>query len=615
MCGIGGYQLKQSATFNADAVLATIEEMQRHRGPDGRGRWISKDGITALCHTRLAIVDLTDKGAQPMSSVDGCLTITYNGEIYNWRELRNQLEKRGVKFYTNSDTEIILAGYQEWGYDVLQRIRGMYAFALWVKQDRTLFCARDRVGKKPFVYSQSSKGFFFASEIPPLKRMAHTVGIDISHDETGLANMLLHNLRHIPEPCTAYKGIRKLRPGHALIVKNGVVERVWRHWVPQPVKVNKPKELRSILEEAVAIRTIADVPVGALLSGGIDSTAIVHLMQQHNNQPVRTYAFGVDKNDEDLRRARLIATKLGTKHKEFYFDPGRQYEILKKILVTYGEPIMLLPLIHAYELSEAIRDEGIKVVLNGNGADELFYGYTGHLKTAQVTRLINMLGWLRYFLPRTEHPKLSVLLAPPGKRKAVFYRRKAQEYWPTIFQNDFLSILENVVSREMDEWGMLFPHEDFIDESNYLSLIIENTHSLTISSDLPAMMASVEMRAPFLDQYVISAAMGIHFSKKIKGPRDGSQLKNILRKAVSDLVPAEIMQASKRGFGMGVQERDVLRGPWEKYADNIFTNYPLPNLFDANKIRKMWIDAKQKGEAKWDLLAKLFAIGMWEYTH
>jgi len=611
MCGIGGYQLRPSTTLNTDTLLTTLQVMQHHRGPDGKGRWTTANKSTGLCHTRLAIVDLTETGNQPMSSPDGQLTITFNGEIYNWQILRNQLAERGVTFKSHSDTEVILAGYREWGYGVLQKLRGMYAFALWDNQSKMLFCARDRIGKKPFIYSESSKGFFFASAIPPLRAISQIAGINESRDETGLANMLLHNLRHIPEPCTAYKGLRKLRPGHALVVQNGRVKRMWRHWTPQPQKIDTPRQLRTIIEEAVAIRTVADVPVGALLSGGVDSTAIVHLMQQQNNEPIHTYAFGANKDDEDIRRARLVSEKLGTRHKEFYFDPIRQYAVFKKIIATYGEPIMLLPLIHAYELSEAIHDDGIKVVLNGNGADELFYGYTGHLNTARVTRLINMLGWMRHFLPKMEHPKLSVFFAPPGKRKSVFYHRKAEERWPTIFQSDAISTLENIVSKEMEEWGQLLPNEDFIDESNYLSLLIENTHSLTIASDLPGMMASIEMRAPFLDQEVISAAMGIHYSKKVKGPKDGSQLKNILRKAVSDLVPAEVMHAPKRGFGMGVQERDILLGPWKKHADDIFNNYPSNNFFDTHKIRKMWISTSKSGVGQWDLLAKLFSIGLW----
>jgi len=488
----------------------------------------------------------------------------------------------------------------------------MYAIALFDQQKKEMLLARDHIGKKPLIYAESESGFAFCSEISALRRWPE---IDLSIDQDALGAMILHNMRHIPEPGTIFQGIKKLRPGHAIIVRDGRIKRMWRYWTPRSRKVASQDELRTILEEAVAIRCIADVPVGALLSGGVDSTAIVNLMRQYLDEPVRTYAFGVDRNDEDLRRARFMARRLGTRHKEFYFNPARQLEVLKKILATYGEPIMLLPLVHAFELSKAISDDGIKVVLNGNGADELFYGYTGHIKTARVTRLINLLSWARYILPEIKHTNLSIFFSPPGKRKAALYRNMAKAYWPMVFKPDAIDKLENIVSQEMVAWGTLIPNHDYIDESNYLALLVENSHSLTIASDLPAMMASVEMRSPFLDQEVIAAAMSIPFSRKVKGPKDGSKLKYVLRKAVSDLMPQEIINAPKRGFGMGVQEKDVLLGPWRSQADEIFDEYPEMGVFDTEKVRTLWRDAKKYGSSSWSLLAKMFSIGLWRHLN
>ncbi|WP_136808693.1 asparagine synthase (glutamine-hydrolyzing) [Desulfosediminicola flagellatus] len=611
MCGIGGYQLRPSTDEQCGELLGIVREMLNHRGPDANGSWQSEDKQTGLAHTRLAIVDLSSAAAQPMCSVDGLLAVTFNGEIYNWRELRKELLQSGAIFQTQSDTEVLLHGYIHWGRELLQRLRGMYAFALFDFKQSILFCARDKIGKKPFIYSLSEQGFFFSSEIPPLLTMADTVGIDTSIDQTGLANMLLHNIRHIPEPLTGIKGIKKLRPGHALIVKNGVIQEHWRHWRPEQRKSTTAGELLGLLEDAVAVRSMADVPVGALLSGGVDSTAIVALMQKTVGQPVNTYAFGVNPADEDLRRARFAAKHLGTTHEEFYFNPDCQFEIFKSMLVTYGEPFMLLPLIHAYQLSEAIHADGIKVVLNGNGADELFYGYTGHLRTARVSHVLNRIGWLRHVLPENRHPVLSVLGAKPGMRKATMYQRKAESCWPRVMQDDVVNTLEHAASTEMAAWGELLPHHDFIDESNYVSLLVENTHSLTLASDLPAMMASVEMRSPFLDQEVIAAAMGIHFTDKVHGPADGSGLKKILRTAVSGLVPPELLNAPKRGFGMGVQEKDVLLGPWWSHANELFHEYPEMGMFDSAKIQDMWTSALLKKTGQWDLLAKLFGIGLW----
>ena len=202
-------------------------------------------------------------------------------------------------------------------------------------------------------------------------------------------------------------------------------------------------------------------------------------------------------------------------------------------------------------------------------------------------------------------------MADPGKRKAELYRLKAEQRWGNILSDDIIEPIDNLVGEEMEYWSQVLPCNDFIDESNYLALLIENTHSLTTASDLPAMMASVEMRSPFLDQEVISAAMGIHYSKKVKGSKDGSGLKHILRMAVLDLVPFEVFNAPKRGFGMGIQERDVLLGPWCSHANRLLNEFPNLGIFDIGKISSMWQGSKNGSSVDWSLLAKLFAIGLW----
>lgn len=612
MCAVGGFYLRHcSPTFGYSEVLKKLCEKQIHRGPDGDDVWLSPCKKIGLTHNRLAIIDLSPGGTQPMQINDGAHVISFNGEIYNWRELREELQSLGVEFTSNSDTEVVIRAYDVWGQKLLDRLRGMYCFAIWDNAQGILFCARDRIGKKPFIYSQTEKGFFFASEIPALKCIADQAGVDLTINESGLANMLLHNLRHIPDPLTVFKGIYRLRAGHALIVKNGVIKKQWRYWNPSPEKIDSSAQLRSVIEDAVSVRSIADVPVGALLSGGLDSTAIVSIMQSRIDRPLQTYAFGENDSDIDILRARDVAKELGTHHKEFYYDPEKQYEIFKKIMEVYGEPIMLLPLIHSYELSEKIRDDGIKVVLNGNGADELFYGYKGHLRTAYISRLLSYLGWIRKIIPTSENRILSFLKALPGKRKSELYRAAGREIWPKIIRTEKLPKLTNTVADEMLYWGDILPNKDFIDESNYLSLLIENTHSLTTASDLPGMMASIEMRAPFLDQQIVERAMGIDYRAKVRGPRDGSQLKYILREAVKGLVPKQVLVASKRGFGQGIQERDVLLGPWRVHADRIFSNFPMPGFFDAKLIEHIWKESSESGDGPWSLISKLFAIGIW----
>jgi asparagine synthase (glutamine-hydrolysing) len=351
--------------------------------------------------------------------------------------------------------------------------------------------------------------------------------------------------------------------------------------------------------------------VGALLSGGVDSSAIVGLMRQHTSSPIHTYALGFDKDDEDLRRARLMASILGTKHKEFYFDPEEQWAIFQKLLKIYGEPIMLLPLVHTYALCNAIRDDGIKVVMSGNGADELFYGYTGHIRTLKVSRWLDRLAFMRPLFKPLSNSRLAVFSVPPGRRKSVFYKALANDERGMFFSEDSRVRLANRAAEEMEYWGDLCPSKRFIDESNFVGLMVENTHSVTIAGDLPAMAASIEMRSPFLDQEVVSFALATPVERKIPSLNNPGWLKAILREAVSDLMPAELLAAPKRGFGMGIQEAMVFNGPWKKHAEQIFSS-PLDGggLFDPEVMKKSWGNFLMGKESP-SKVARLFSIQMW----
>lgn len=618
MCGIGGIILRGPDSRIAE-VLSHMQAHIAHRGPDGSGTYIAEDEHFGFVHTRLAIVDLSNAAAQPMQAHGN--VIVFNGEIYNWRDLRRRLEGLGHRFSTHSDTETVLAGYREWGVNVLAHLRGMFAFALWDTMERTLFCARDRIGKKPFIYAEGSNGFCFASEIPAIRAASGLAGVDDALDHSALAAMLLHNLRHIPEPATIYRGIRKLRPGHAMIVQAGRVKKSWRYWNPQDDAdaVTTPvtsSTLRALLEECVELRRMADVPVGALLSGGVDSSAIVALAQSKADQPVRTYAMGLDANDEDLRRARIMAARIGTTHREFYFDASKQWVTFNRILVTYGEPIMLLPLVHTFELCEAIRSDGIKVVLSGNGADELFYGYTGMVQTSKLSRGVKAFEFLAplvHLLPAAHRGRaLEVLAAPRGARKAALYRHYAKSVWPGLIAPEALGDLANYAEAELAAWGSVAPNSDYIDESNFCGLMVENTHSVTIAADLPAMMAGVEMRAPFLDQQMIALALATPWQKKIVTSGEGNQLKKILKQAVADLMPHDILYASKRGFGMGIAQDDVVRGAWGAYGRELFSNPDSAGgLFSKSGLRDLW-QRYVKGEmAGSSLPSNMFAIQLW----
>jgi asparagine synthase (glutamine-hydrolysing) len=617
MCGIGGIY-STSRIERADALLAETRSRLRYRGPDGEGQWLASDESVGLCHTRLAILDLSPSGAQPMVTADGHCTLTFNGEIYNWIELRAELRNMGFRFTSNSDSEVLLAAWGAWGENMLRRLRGMYAFALYDNRSRSLFCARDRVGKKPLVYATGPQGFAFASAIPALLPLARAIGTDLSPDHAALATMLLHNLRHIPDPATAYKGLRRLRPGHALIVQDGRIKKMWRYWdvaaeIEQARNTAKSgsQAVRAVLEQSVELRRVADVPVGSLLSGGTDSSAITALAQSRSSEPLRTYAFGSDADDEDIARARSMSKRLGTVHREFYFDPSEQWPVFQKLLMEHGEPIMSFPLLHTYQLCRAIRNDGLKVVLAGHGADEIFYGYLGHFTTARLSSAIHRVEGIRALLAMVPQPwrplALSAAIAPRGSRKAALYRSYAGDLWRHIGLSD-----PEFFSAELRLWGEAGPHEDYIDESNFVALLVENAHSVTIASDLPAMLAPVEVRAPFLDQDMIALALALSWRTKIPADGDPTHLKEILKQAVSDIVPPDLLYAPKRGFGHGIAQHDVLLGAWREEVDGAVRAMPAGHWLNSKWVRRVWDRVQRGARAEWSVMARIFSILAWE---
>jgi len=609
MCAIGGIYIRQNKHIDLKHYLGSMLSIQRHRGPDAERLWIKPDNSIGLCHNRLAILGIGVSGNQPMHSAGKQITITFNGEIYNYQELRQELASKGSVFTTGTDTEVLIEAYRHWGFDMIHRLRGMFAFAIYDHNAEVLFCTRDRVGKKPFVFAETDSGFIFASEIPAVRQAP---GVDTRHDHDAIAAMLLHNLRHIPDPHTAYKGIRRLRPGHAILVKHGKIERAWRYWTPKASDEDTTRErLRSLLEESISLRMRSDVPVGALLSGGIDSSAIVNLMQKQSANPIHTYSLGLNKDDEDLHRARRVANELGTKHKEFYFDKEKQWEHLNKLIGIYGDPIMLLPFVHTYTLCSAIRKDGIKVVLGGNGADELFYGYKGHVRTLSVSRWLDKLSRISPILSLLKRTRLSWVAASRGARKSAFYEFVAKQTLPAFLSQDAISTIKNRAAEELQYWGELCPSNHYIDESNFVGLLVENPHSVTIAGDLPAMAASVEIRSPFLDQEIVSFALATDAEKKIPDTKNPDWLKAILREAVTDLMPESILRAPKRGFGAGIQESSLLSGPWKNKADQILRNASTLNGFlSKEKIEKAWTDFSN-GRGNAAAIAKQLAIQLW----
>ncbi|HTU02058.1 MAG TPA: asparagine synthase (glutamine-hydrolyzing), partial [Candidatus Sulfotelmatobacter sp.] len=372
MCGIAGKLLTDPEGVVGREEIRRMTQALAHRGPDGEGVYV--EGRLGLGHRRLAIIDLRDVAGQPMATEDGALCITFNGEIYNYRELRLRLEGAGYRFRTESDTEVLLHAYAAWGEACLPELRGMFAFALWDRRTRSLFLARDRVGKKPLFYHEGPEAFAFASEA---KALLQDPAIPRVPDPAAIHHYL--TLGYVPAPQSAFRGIRKLPPAHWLRVQDGRVT-LGRYWKLRygAKRSGRPAdwaaELTDRLKEAVRLRLVSDVPLGAFLSGGIDSSAVVAAMAETTSQPVRTFAVGFEDLAFDERRyARLVAEQFGTAHTELLLRPDA-VALLPRLVWHYDEPFADASAVPSYCISEATRRH-VTVALNGDGGDESFAGY------------------------------------------------------------------------------------------------------------------------------------------------------------------------------------------------------------------------------------------------
>jgi len=543
MCGIVGIWSNHTKE-EREKLVEKILERQHHRGPDNRGK-ISINDIT-LGNNRLAIIDLSPEANQPFISNCGRYILVYNGEIYNYIELKKELEDF-YKFKTHSDTEVLLASFMKWKYDCVKKFNGMFAFAIYDKEEKELFCARDRIGEKPFVYSEHPTGFYFASELGAL----YSIGVFSDElDEIGIHYSYLRNFRHIPEPFTKYKQIRRLEPAHAIIVKDKKIIKKWCYWSPN-IEYDpsiKEDDIFNIIDDAVRIRERADVQIATLLSGGVDSSIVTALMVNHGLKP-KAYTMKFD--DEEVGRAKYMAEYLGIELKIFEYHRELQKELYKEMLEIYGEDVRLLPLTHAALLYQEISKDNVKVVMTGIGGDELFYGYDGEYKQLLFSDIVRFLEVLpKKFLKLFEKIfsfnqdlKLLFELAQieNWKRKGYLYQKEATA--KGYFDYNYNTVL--------DFWAEKVKNAKYyIDISNWLGLITENAHSITITADLPSMIFSIESRAPFLDHRVVELAFKINAHKKVSR----KDRKIILKKTFKSLIPEKILYASKKGFGYGLQK-------------------------------------------------------------
>jgi len=563
MCGIAGFVdlwgRRARAVEERQEILARMCRIIRHRGPDDQGLMV-KTGV-AVGMRRLAIIDLVS-GNQPMSGEDGSVTIVFNGEIYNFQEIQPKLESLGHKFHTHSDTEAIVHAYEEFGPDCLKDLRGMFALAIWDDKARTLFIARDRAGKKPLYYTVTPSGtLVFGSELKAL--LEHP---DVEREIDPQALDAYFTLGYVPDPLSIFRNVHKLPPGHYLNFTNGqvTVKQYWDFEFQPEQSQNEGDyldELRALLDESVRLRLISDVPLGAFLSGGIDSSTVVGLMARHMGQPVKTFSIGFHEDSyNELKYARVTAQKFGTDHHEFFVTPDI-CDVVDELVWHFDEPFADSSAIPTYMVSKLARDH-VTVVLSGDGGDELFAGYTRYAverKRGGFERLPKPLreGVMRPLSERLPHSAWgrnylhNVSLDPISRyldsvsvftslnRKSLYTSDFSAQLGPGGYSGRlFYDLIDNVKSG------------DAVDRLLYLDSKTYLPGDILTKVDRMSMAVSLEARAPLLDHKLIEFVTRIPSSLKLAG----LETKRIMKRAVMDLVPAEILNRPKQGFGVPIQE-------------------------------------------------------------
>ena len=558
MCGIHGY-LRLDGGQVAAEVLSAMGNVTAHRGPDDEGQYIEPNGQCGIAMRRLSIIDLTG-GHQPLSNADGSLWLVCNGEIYNYRELRADLKARGHAFKTESDSEVLLHLYAIHGDDFVHHLDGMFNFALWDARRRRLLIGRDHLGVKPLYVRRDAQGLAFATEA---KALLQIPGVQAELNREVLGDYL--HLGYVPAPHSLFAGIDKLPPATLLAVENGEI-RQWRYW-RLPSKVDRTlseaewiERIRTQMEAAVHRQMVSDVPIGAFLSGGVDSSAVVAYMARHSEQPIRTYAIGFEGGEaeklyNELPYARQVAELLGTEHHEIVVKPD-VVGLLPRLLWHLDEPIADSAFITTWLVSEFARRD-VKVILSGVGGDELFGGYRRYLGDHYVRKLQRLPRWLRRLmadvagrLPSDRHSKLlnTLRLARGLLQSAELTPDERYRHYLQVMDRATVQALLGGAAPGSDALGAAFAaagHDDALNRMFAVDAETQLPDDMLILTDKMSMAVSLECRVPLLDRALVELAASIPAELKIKNGR----LKHLMKEALSDTLPADILDRKKRGFG------------------------------------------------------------------
>ncbi|MCK5384422.1 MAG: asparagine synthase (glutamine-hydrolyzing) [Alphaproteobacteria bacterium] len=599
MCGIAGFidlqQNKDKAALSS--LVSDMSNTLIHRGPNGSGIWIDEKAGLALAHRRLAILDLSDAGHQPMLSDSERYIIIFNGEIYNFLSLKKRLERNGLKFRGTSDTEVLLAAIEEWSLEkTLHEINGMFAFAVWDRKEQILHLARDRMGKKPIYYGWCGKAFLFASELKAFR--AHP-SFSPEIDRDALAVYTRHN--YVPAPWSIYKGIYKLPPASFLSfpLKTGIETAPQKYWditqiaengCRNPIDVSFEtalEELDVILSNAVKERMISDVPLGSFLSGGIDSSLISAIMQKHASNPIKTYCIGFEEAGyNEAKDAKKIAAYLGTDHTELYVTANEARNVIPDLPSIFDEPFADPSQIPTYHVSR-LAQKHVTVALSGDGGDEGFAGYKRYHMAQKLGNALfkipspirSLLAGTLQNIPTTRHiQKLSEVMTACDKDDLY---RLLMSYWKesgrllTTGKEPLVAMNDPAQKPDIDNFINRMMHQDM---RAYLP------DDILVKTDRTSMAVSLETRAPLLDYKVIEYAWNLPLHMKIQH----GEGKYILRSLLESYIPKPLFDRPKQGFG--IPHGQWLRNPLREWAEALLDEKRLEQegFFNPAPIRQKW---------------------------
>jgi asparagine synthase (glutamine-hydrolysing) len=614
MCGICGIvSLTPEKSVEHDDLIAMRDRMV-HRGPDEAGIFIERN--VGLGHRRLSIIDLSS-GQQPMTNEDGKVAIVFNGEMYNYQDLRKQLLSKGHIFRTRSDTEVIVHAYEEYGEHCLEHFRGMFAFAIWDGRKHQFFAARDRLGKKPFYYAQWGDTFLFASEIKAI--LAHPAARrEIDHK----ALDLYFGLRYVPGPMTIFKGISKLQPGHFLLLKDNTLH-TFQYWDFNTVQTRKitqadaEKQFIELLQESVKIRLMSEVPLGVFLSGGVDSSTIVALMSEIVTEPVKTFSVGYagDVAENEFDYARMVAKRYQTDHHEFRLTADDFLDFLPQLVWHLDEPIADASTIPLFFISQLAK-EHVTVVLSGEGADELLGGYSIYKKMLLLDSLHSIpgsgiLGGAaslagRMFGKRKIERYANLLRLPLEQRytgvSSVF---NISERKKLFLRNG--GIIPHDLSDIMAPYYERVQHRKPLDRMLYVDTKVWLPDDLLMKADKMTMGASVELRVPFLDHVLVEFAASLPVTCKIHK----NETKYLLKHAMESRLPLEVLYRPKKGFPVPISR-------WFREKADSVRNVLLDSgsacssFFEPNFLEKIILEHEQSQN---DMSDMLWPFLVFEYWH